>query len=163
MFSDKDGDWQAIRIFTGVFFLILKGHTMLASTGTAHIGLYVADAKASAKWYVDTLGFKEIGTFRTSSGHRAVFVRSDALGITYEVVQQPDGSESAKEFVSGPGRVDHVAYAVADVEKAFADAKKMGAEIIEGIVDLPEFWAKGYRYFMIRGAGGEKVEFGQIL
>jgi catechol 2,3-dioxygenase-like lactoylglutathione lyase family enzyme len=136
---------------------------MLATTATAHIGLYVANAKAAAKWYVDTLGFKEIGSFMTASGHRAVFVRSDALDITYEVVQQPDGSDAAKEFATNPGRVDHVAFAVADVEKAFADAKKMGAEVIEGIVDLPEFWAKGYRYFMIKGAAGEKVEFGQIL
>jgi methylmalonyl-CoA/ethylmalonyl-CoA epimerase len=137
---------------------------MIATTGMAHIGLFVADAKATAKWYIDTLGFKETGSFKTASGHRAVFIASDAMGgFTYEVVQQPDGSAAAKEFATGPGRVDHVAFFVKDVEKAFADAKNMGAEIVEGIVDLPEFWANGYRYFVIKGEGGEKVEFGKIL
>ena len=140
-----------------------KENIMIAITGTDHIGLYVADARKAANWYIGNLGFKEVGAFKLPAGHSIIFVRSETAGITYEMVQQPAGSPAAAEFATKPGRVDHIAFSVADVEKAFSDAKKAGAEVIEGIVHLPELWKNGYRYFMIKGAGGETVEFGQVL
>ncbi len=136
---------------------------MIATTGLQHVGVFVADARRSADWYIQSMGFREIGRFASASGQDVIFVRSDALGLTYEMVQQPAGSEAAAEFVNNPGRVDHLAFSVADIEAAFRQAREDGEHIIEGIVDIPEFWDNGFRYFLVRAAGGERVEFCTVL
>ncbi len=136
---------------------------MIATAGLQHIGLFVANARRSADWYVNAMGFREIGRFATRIGQDVIFVRSDALGVTYELVQQPAGSEAAAEFANNPGRVDHLAFLVDDIEAAFRQAKQDGEHIIEGIVDIPEFWDNGFRYFLVRAAGGERVEFCTVL
>lgn len=136
---------------------------MIKTTAVDHIGVYVANARKAADWYISTMGFSEIGNFRLGAGHAIIFVRSEALNLTYELVQQPAGSPAAEEFANGGGRVDHVAFVVDDIEASLQDAKKQGLDIIEGIVDLPELWTKGFRYYMVRATGGEKVEFCTIL
>ncbi len=134
---------------------------MIKTNDLMHIGVYMADPVKAADWYVKNMGFKQIGDFTLGSGHRAVFVRSDATGVTYELVGQPKGSDAYNGFLKGPADIAHIAYTVDDVDAAFAQAKKEGLEIIEGIVELPEFWERGYRYFMVKAATGETVEFGR--
>lgn len=136
---------------------------MIETAALQHVGVFVANARKAADWYIDAMGFKEIGHFRTGGGQDVVFVRSDALGLTYELVQQPAGTAAAEEFANGPGRVDHLAFVVNDIESAFEEAKRRGEEIIEGIVDIPEFWERGFRYFLVKAAGGERVEFCTVL
>lgn len=136
---------------------------MIKTTKLDHIGVYLADPVKDADWYVKYLGFKITGDFTLPSGHRAIFIVNDAANVTYELVGQPEGSPEYAKFKNGPADIAHVAFAVADVDEAFKQAKADGLDITEGIVDLPEFWSKGYRYFMVKTPTGEIVEFGQQI
>ena len=136
---------------------------MIKITSMQHIGVFMADPVKAADWYGKNMGFKIVGDFTTASGHRAIFVHSDAVGITYELVGQPKGSPEYHSFLTGPADIAHVAYEVEDIETAFAQAKRDGLDILEGIIDIPEFWKNGFRYFMTRAATGECVEFCKLL
>lgn len=136
---------------------------MISTRKLDHIGVYVADARKAADWYIAAMGFKEIGNFRLAAGHSIIFVRSESLSLTYEFVQQPSGSPLAEELGKHGGRVDHLAFIVDDIEASFLSAKTAGEDIIEGIIDLPELWQNGFRYYMVRTAGGERIEFCSIL
>ena len=55
-----------------------------------------------------------------------------------------------------------MAYRVADVEKAYAEALRLGLNIKKEIQDL-DFWENGCRYFMVTTANGDTVEYMQML
>jgi lactoylglutathione lyase len=61
------------------------------------------------------------------------------------------------------GPVDHIAFDVKDVEKAFYELKNAGFSLIEEKPVFLDFWEKGCKYFAIRGPDGEKLEFNEIL
>lgn len=61
------------------------------------------------------------------------------------------------------GHVDHIAFDVADVEKAFKELSEAGFTIIEEKPVFLNFWENGCKYFAIRGLDGEKLEFNQII
>ena len=126
-----------------------------------HIGILVSDADEAAKWYQEMAGFTYVATF-FSSGSKVVFVRSASTSVLCELIQRPEGSTEAKDIAASGGRVDHIAYECDDLESAFAEAKQLDMDIIEGIVDIPEFWSHGFRYFLTRSTTGEKVEFCKV-
>jgi catechol 2,3-dioxygenase-like lactoylglutathione lyase family enzyme len=136
---------------------------MIETKKIQHIGLIVPDADVAAKWYLDTAGFVRKAEFRTGSGVRAVFVHSEKMDLLYELIQHPRGSDIAQRAEICGGWLDHVAFEVEDLEKEFEKAKAQELIIIEGIVDIPEFWDRGFRYFLLRSPGGEKVEFCKVL
>jgi catechol 2,3-dioxygenase-like lactoylglutathione lyase family enzyme len=136
---------------------------MIETRGIQHIGLIVPDADAAEKWYRETTGFVKKAEFCTGSGIRAVFVYSDKMRLMYELIQHPEGSDIARKAQIRGGWIDHIAFEVEDIEKEFAEAKRQELLIIEGIVDIPEFWEKGFRYFLVRSPGGEKVEYCKVL
>ncbi len=136
---------------------------MIKTTELQHIGIYMTDPAAAADWYVKNMGFQIIGDFTIAANSvRAVFIRSQALGVTYELVGQPKGTPLYDELRKNSS-VDHIAYTVEDVDAAFAQAKAENLDITEGIVEIPEFWEKGFRYFKVRTPTGESVEFCRIL
>ncbi len=61
------------------------------------------------------------------------------------------------------GHVDHIAFDVDDVEKAFRELKEAGFTMVEEKPVFLNFWDKGCKYFAIRGLDGEKLEFNQIM
>jgi lactoylglutathione lyase len=61
------------------------------------------------------------------------------------------------------GHIDHIAFDVADVEKAFQELKEAGFTMVEEQPVFLNFWEKGCNYFAIRGLDGEKLEFNQIM
>jgi lactoylglutathione lyase len=73
-------------------------------------------------------------------------------------------SQSRKELITRKdGHVDHIAFDVADVEKAFAELKAANFEMLEDKPVRLNFWERGCKYFTVRGPNGEKLEFNQIL
>lgn len=136
---------------------------MIHALGIQHIGLIVPDVRKAEQWYTETMGFARKGEFHTASGIHAVFVRSDTLDVMYELIQHPQGSDIQRRAEVCGGWMDHIAYETEDLEAEMEHAKKLGALIIEGIVDVPEFWDNGFRYFLLRAPGGEKVEFCKVL
>lgn len=135
---------------------------MVKSTGLQHIGILVPDAEAAAKWYIEKSNFEKKGEL-TVQGSRVIFVYSRDTKVMCELIQRPAGSREAAEVEKNGARIDHIAYEVEDIEKEFAHAKDGGMDIIEGIVEVPEFWDNGFRYFLVYGAGGEKVEYCRVL
>ena len=121
---------------------------MVKSKGLQHIGILVPDAEAAAKWYIEKSDFEKKGEF-TAQGSRVIFVYSRDTKVMCELIQRPAGSEEAADVEKHGGRIDHIAYEAEDLEKEFA----------HGIVEVPEFWENGFQYFLVYGAGGEKVEY----
>lgn len=127
-----------------------------------HIGILVPDTEKAAAWYVEKSGFTKKAEFMAGGSH-VIFVYSDESHVLCELIERPDGSKEAEEIRRCGGRIDHIAYEVEDLEKEFEEAKACGMEIIEGIEEVPEFWDHGFLYFLVYGAGGEKVEYCHVV
>jgi catechol 2,3-dioxygenase-like lactoylglutathione lyase family enzyme len=136
---------------------------MIEGKGIQHIGLIVPDADITKRWYADIAGFVVKAEFCTGNGIKAVFVYSKKMDLLYELIQHPKGSDIARKAEICGGWIDHIAFEVEDIEKEFEKAKAQKLLIIEGIVEIPEFWDRGFRYFLLRSPSGEKVEFCKAL
>ena len=128
---------------------------MIKNRKMDHIGLAVTDLKATAKWYMDVLGFELIGAFVAPDGTPVNFLKSG--DVVYEIYQPIDG-------VSAPGKIDHFCFVSNDIEADYAYCVEQGYSFeAEGIQSIPTFWEKGIKYFKIMSPTGEPVEFCQIL
>lgn len=135
---------------------------MIAIKELQHIGILVPDAQEAAKWYIEKAGFYKKAEFNTG-GNRVIFVYHAASRVLCELIQRPEGTEEAEEIKKNGGKIDHIAYSVEDIGAEFEKAVKDGMNILEGIVDIPEFWDRGFRYFLVRSKSGEKVEYCKVL
>jgi len=130
--------------------------------GLQHIGLPVVDLARSRAFYAG-LGFYEIMTaeFQVDgqTGHVAMMERES---VVLELYQMPPG-HLAEIRSRGDGRIDHIAFSVADVDAAYAELKAAGLAPCEPEPVFLKFWDKGCRFFTIRGPDGERLEFNQIL
>jgi catechol 2,3-dioxygenase-like lactoylglutathione lyase family enzyme len=139
--------------------MLLQGNLQ----GLQHLGLPVTNLERSKAFYAQ-LGFTE--TMRTDIQAQPEVIQVAMMeheNFTIELYQlgQEDLQEIAKR---ADGHIDHVALNVLDIEKAYAEIKAAGLEILEdnAPVFLP-FWEHGVKYFTVRGPDGEKIEFNQIL
>ncbi|MCM4150875.1 VOC family protein [Arenibacter sp. N53] len=132
--------------------------------GLQHLGLPVSNLKDSLEFY-KSLGFK-----RVMDSHVDVPEENDTIlvammeqkGVIIELYQVTKNDllelKSRKD-----GHVDHIAFDVDDVEKAFRELKEAGFTMVEEKPVFLNFWDKGCKYFAIRGLDGEKLEFNQIM
>lgn len=121
-----------------------------------HIGLAVCDVEAAKDWYTATLGFTVIGTFDCGIGHNVYFIKNGST--VYELYQDDSLSPEAR------GKIDHIAYVSYDIEADYSFALEAGYTVTtNGIESIPSFWANGCRYFKIRSATGEEIEFSAKL
>jgi lactoylglutathione lyase len=139
--------------------MLLQGNLQ----GLQHLGLPVTNLERSKAFYAQ-LGFTE--AMRMDIQPHADVIRVAMMqqgNFTIELYQL--GEEERQEIAKrADGHIDHVALNVLDIEKAYAEIKSAGLEILENDapVFLP-FWEHGVKYFTVRGPDGEKVEFNQIL
>lgn len=139
--------------------MLLQGNLQ----GLQHLGIPVTDLERSKAFYMQ-LGFTE--ALRTDIPKRAEPIRVAMMeheNFTIELYQLE--LERRQEIAKrSDGHIDHVALNVLDIDKAYAEIKAAGIEILEdnAPVYLP-FWKNGVKYFTVRGPDGEKVEFNQIL
>ncbi len=115
-----------------------------------HLNIKVKNIEESLNFYTNTLGFKVVGHFK--SVNELYFV-SDGF-ITYELVQNADGSDSS---------YTHVAYTSTDIEADFEYFKKLGMTVKDEISHSPNIFENGAKLFFIKGPGGESIEFMQRL
>ena len=134
---------------------------MVQVKGLQHIGILVPDVEKAVEWSVEKSGFMKKAEFM-ASGSRVIFVWSETAQVMCELIQRPAGSQEAKEIEENGGRIDHIAYEVENVEKELQEARRCGMDIIEGVVQVPEFWDNGFEYFLVHSAGGEKVEYCRV-
>ncbi|MDL5514195.1 VOC family protein [Arenibacter sp. M-2] len=132
--------------------------------GLQHLGLPVSNLQASLEFY-KSLGFKRI-----MSSHVDIPTENDSIlvammeqkGVIIELYQVTK-KEMLELKSRKDGHVDHIAFDVADVEKAFKELSEAGFTIIEEKPVFLNFWENGCKYFAIRGLDGEKLEFNQII
>ena len=132
--------------------------------GIQHLGIPVTDLETSVSFY-SRLGFKRILASKVEvpeENDRILVAFMEQRGIVIELYQVT--LQARKELITRrDGHVDHIAFDVEDVDKAFTQLKEADFEIIEDKPVLLDFWERGCKYFTVRGPGGEKLEFNQIL
>ena len=128
---------------------------MIKNRKMDHIGLGVNNLEETVKWYIDVLGFEQIGAFTTPDGIPARFLKSG--DVVYEIYQPIGG-------VAAPGKIDHFCFESTDIEADYAYCVEQGYKFeAEGIQSIPTFWENGIKYFKIMSPTGEPVEFCQVL
>ena len=132
--------------------------------GIQHLGIPVTNLETSVGFYT-RLGFKRILASHVEvpeEDDRIVVAFMEQKDIVIELYQVT--LRARKELVTRKdGHVDHIAFDVADVDKAFSELKEANLDIIEDKPVRLDFWEKGCKYFTVRGPDGEKLEFNQIL
>ena len=131
--------------------------------GMQHLGLPVSDLQRSQAFYTQ-LGFvTALRTDLSKADGTVQVAMMEKGGLTIELYQLPGARRDELAF-RPDGHIDHIALDVLDIESAFSELKAAGFAILEpdAPVFLP-FWAKGVRFFTVRGPDGEKVEFNQRL
>lgn len=109
-----------------------------------HINITVNNLEESIQFYEDVLGFKVIERFKGSME----FVFMSDGNVTYELIQGSNGN------------FDHIAYVSSNIEQ---DYKKYKHLATSEIGYLPFLFKNGVKYFFIKGASGERIEFIQKL
>ena len=134
---------------------------MITTNGFQHIGIIMPDLGKAADWYVSTQGYTVVSE-READGSHVRFLK-DEHGNMLELIERPDNSEEKQKAIENGGWIDHLAFAVDDVQKAHDEAVRLGMDIIEGPVLVPGFWDNGLAYVLVRSPGGEKIEFCKVL
>jgi lactoylglutathione lyase len=132
--------------------------------GFQHLGVPVTNLQVSVDFY-SKLGFRRILSSSVEVPEEndrvlvAMMEQSQAVVELYQVTLK----EMAELKSRKDGHIDHIAFDVADVEKAFLELKNAGFDMVEDNPVFLNFWEKGCKYFAIRGPDGEKLEFNQIM
>lgn len=131
-------------------------------SGLSHLGIVVSDIEISKKFY-KRFGFKEVlKTKIKEDQNETKIIVLEKDGVRIQLIQPTD--KSLEEVKSRKdGHIDHVAFDVKDVDKAFQELKDAGIKVVQ---DKPVFlplWEKGIRYFNVLGPDGERLEFSQRL
>jgi catechol 2,3-dioxygenase-like lactoylglutathione lyase family enzyme len=127
-----------------------------------HIGIPVADLEASELFY-QNLGFQNVmaSQFDRPAGKGKVAMMQNGT-IIIEIYQLPP-AELAEIRKRKNGHIDHIAFDVDDIDKAFNELRKAGFNTIEPAPLYLPFWTNGCKYFNILGPAGERLEFNQLL
>jgi methylmalonyl-CoA/ethylmalonyl-CoA epimerase len=96
-----------------------------------HIGVAVADLDESIQMYESALGAQLVHRATTEKeGLEAAFLRVGEGEIELMAALRDDSPVGKFMAKRGPG-LHHVAYAVTDIDKALADARASGLELID--------------------------------
>ncbi|MCD4803037.1 MAG: VOC family protein [Anaerolineales bacterium] len=130
--------------------------------GWGHLGIPVTDMDSSRQFY-SQFGFEEIAYAEVPVGDDQVKVSlMENAGFVLEFFQLV-GDDLAEVRTRKDGFIDHIAFDVLDADKAYADIKDAGLDLLQDApITLPLF-GNGVKYFMIRGPMGEKVEFNEMI
>jgi methylmalonyl-CoA epimerase len=119
-----------------------------------HIAIAVEDLEEGVRWYRDCLGFKEVER-RSTTGERTGMISAVVVsGPTCVVLIQGTTPESqVSRFIEqfGPG-VQHIAFAVDDMDRALAGLAQGGATR-----DIPVIEGNGIRQVFLRRDPGSGV------
>ncbi len=127
-----------------------------------HVGIPIVDIIVSAAFY-ERLGFQNVmhTTFiHQGAEGKVAMMKRDTMII--ELYQMPE-PELSNVKLRKPGRIDHMAFDVDDINETYAMLKNEGFDVVEDEPVFLNFWEKGCKYFYILGPDGERLEFCQIL
>lgn len=130
--------------------------------GWSHLGLVVSNIDESENFYMQ-FGFKELlsDEIITENGIVKIsYLEKDNFIIK---LNQPTGKYLEEVKLRKDGHIDHITFCVLDVEKAFAELKTLGFEVLQNKPVFLPFFENGVKYFNVLGPDGERLEFNQIL
>ena len=130
--------------------------------GIQHLGVPVTNLESSVDFY-QNLGFERVMSAEVPEGDDAIQVAMMKHDNVIIELYQLTGEAREALKKRSDGHIDHIAFNVKDIEKAFEELKSAGFDTIEEKPVFLDFWENGCRYFAIRGPDGEKLEFNQIL
>jgi lactoylglutathione lyase len=130
--------------------------------GLQHLGIPVTDLERSVEFYT-RFGFRDVMRREIPTEDDTVKVAMMQKDSTTIEMYQLTGDELQEVRTRTDGHIDHIAFNVDDIDKAFAELKAAGMETIEDAPVFLNFWEKGCKYFAVRGPDGEKLEFNQII
>jgi catechol 2,3-dioxygenase-like lactoylglutathione lyase family enzyme len=136
--------------------------TELSIKRIQHTGIPVTDIHVSEAFYTK-LGFTNVmqADFILEE-KKGTCIMMQTADIIIELYQLPE-HKLAEIKNRKDGHIDHIAFDVADIDKAFAVVKKAGYNIIEKEPVFLQFWKNGCKFFNITGPDGERLEFNQVL
>lgn len=122
--------------------------------GLQHVGIPTNRLEETVAFF-EGLGFTSVREdINRTTGSRVVFLECKSLIIeTWEEAQ----------ICKKAGAIEHIAFDVSDIEKAFSDIKGSGYRLLDTEIRFLPFWENGVRFFTIEGPNGEKIEFCQKL
>lgn len=127
-----------------------------------HVGIPVTDIKRSEAFY-QRLGFSNVMQSPFGNkGEEGICIMMQKGTVVIELYQLPE-KELAEVRHRHNGHIDHIAFDVPDITKAFTAVTEAGFEILEDSPVFLHFWEKGCKYFYILGPDGERLEFNQVL
>lgn len=124
--------------------------------GINHIGIRVNDLDATRKFY-EQLGFKFI---MGPVGPEPIAVMEHPSGVNLNLILNADSGISNNILMDVPERYPgytHIALDVTDINPVLEKIKKMGIEITEGPITMPN----GGSMFFIRDQDRNVIEFHQ--
>lgn len=110
-------------------------------TKFTYVGIRVKDIDASVNFYTKLLGLKETGRTRIeqTKGNLAGLESSDGK-LTLELNHYDKDSPYYMKYVVGEG-LDHLAFAVKDLDAALREAKKLGYPTVKQVKTEKSRWA----------------------
>jgi lactoylglutathione lyase len=127
-----------------------------------HTGIPVTDLDHSVAFY-ERLGFQQVmASAFAHKGEMGKVAMMQQREIIIELYQLPE-VELLEIAARDHGHIDHIAFDVQDIDKAYAELTLNGFTILEDEPVFLSFWKNGCKYFNITGPDGERLEFNQIL
>ena len=122
-----------------------------------YTGIRVKDLEASVKFYTTLLGMKIRGrnTVDAAKGTVVELVNEEGGGNTLELNYYEKGTQFDTLYEAGEG-VDHLAFAVKDLDAALAEAEKAGYPVVQRMQEPSS------RYAYIRDPNGIWIELAQF-
>ncbi|HUH82276.1 MAG TPA: VOC family protein [Nitrososphaerales archaeon] len=122
-----------------------------------YTGIRVKDLEASVRFYTTLLGMKERGRNTATAGKGIVveLICEEAGSNTLELNYYENESPFNTEYEVGEG-LDHLAFAVKDLNASLAEASKAGYPVIQTMQEA------GSRYAYIKDPNGIWIELCQF-
>ena len=111
------------------------------------------DVKAAAKWYEDMLGAQIIDCLENESG---LTVRTKLEGTAINITQHPDAASLPGVPLDRFVGIEHVGFAVDNLDEKLAELKSRGVEIISPVGGSDKLQS---RWFFVRAPDGVRIEF----